>query len=121
MRTSVARLFKKHTYSLALAADAVSQVTAITPYLGISGGVLKLVVTIPDWTNTVTTVITMNNADSKEIFQSASMDQNDEYDITLAQNECIIMGQSGEEWKVTLSGVPGGTGGTVSITVYVKN
>lgn len=121
MITSVERVFKKHSYSFVIAADATSQVAAITSYLGVAGEVLKLVVTLPDWTNTVTAVVSMNNADSKEVFASDSMAQNDDYDITLARSECIIMGQADEEWKITLSGVPGGTGGTATVTAYVEN
>lgn len=114
------RNYKKYSYSLAFGASDVSKTADIDPALGIKGEVVKLVVTLPDWTNTVTAVISMANSDSKDVFASDPHVQNDEYDITLIGDECIILGKTGEKWKVTLSGVPGGSGGTVTLTAYVR-
>lgn len=108
--------FRKKAYSFVFEADDTSKVAAIS---GITGEVAKIVLILPDWTNTVTGVVTMNNGDSKEVFKSATKAQNDEYDITLARHECLIVGATGEEWKITLSGVPGGTGGTATLTAYI--
>lgn len=117
--TRTNRNFKKYSYDFTIGAAETSDEVAINPDLGIKGEVLKIVVEIPDWTNTVTTVVSCLNADAKEIFASSSLSQDDEYDITLRSNECIIMGDTGEKWKVTLSGVPGGSGDDVKLTVYV--
>lgn len=120
-QVTVVRDYKKHTYNLAIGAAESSKEVAIDPGLGIKGEVVKLVVVVPDWTNVnITTVISLINADGKEIFATASMAENDEYDITLDSNECIILGQTGEKWKATLSGVPGGTEKTVIVTPYVE-
>jgi len=119
MEVKATKDYKKYSYSFVFGAADLSKTAAILYYLGIKGEVVKLVATIPNWTNTVTAVITMDNADSKEIFQSSSLAQNEEYDITLIPNECVIMGAEGEQWKITLSGVPGGAGGTVTLTAYV--
>ena len=115
---TINRNWKKHTYSFVFGAADESKDVAITPALGIKGEVVKLVVIIPDWTNTVTTAVKMINSDAKEIFASSAMAQDDEYDITLIAYECIIMGDSGEKFQLALSGVPGGTGGTVTVTAY---
>lgn len=124
METTMTRSYKKHSYSFVLGAAETSKTADIDPTLGIKGEVVKLVVTLPDWTNTVTAIMSMINSDSKEVFASDSHDQNDEYDITLVVDECIILGKTGEKWKVTLSGVPGdigdGIGGTVILTAYVR-
>lgn len=116
----VERSYKKHSYSFVFGAADESIVTAIDPTLGIKGEMVKFVLTLPNWTNTVTAVVSMNNADGKEIFADSSRAQNEEYDVTLDSNECIILGQEGEEFVVTLSGVPGGSGGTVTVTAYVE-
>ena len=79
-----------------------------------------MIVTLPNWSNDVTAVVSLINADSKEIFKSSSLNRDEEYDITLARNECILLGDGGEKMKVTLSGVPGGTGGTAKVTMYVE-
>ena len=116
---TVNRNWKKHTYSFVFGAADASKDAAINPVLGIKGEVVKLVVVVPDWTNTVTTTVKMINGDTKEIFASSALAQDDEYDITLIEYECIIMGDSGEKWQLALSGVPGGTGGTATVTAYV--
>lgn len=120
MRFIVETNYVKHSYSFVFGASDTSKTSAINHVLGIKGEVVKLVVTLPDWTNTVTAIVSMNNEDSKEVFESSSLAQNDDYDITLNRYECIILGQEDEEWKVTLSGVPGGSGGTVTISAYVR-
>lgn len=119
LKAKVERLFRKYSYDLVFSATDETKTIAIDPTLGIKGEVVKILATVPDWTNTVTSTISMNNADSKEIYQSSAFSQNDEYDITLCSNECIVMGAEGEEWKISLSGVPGGSGGTVNLTTYM--
>ena len=121
MKTRSVALFRKYAYSFNFSTTDISQTAAIDPTLGIAGEVIKLVVILPNWTNTVTARVTMNNADGKEIFLQTALDQNDEYDITLIPNECIIMGQDGEEWQITLSGAPGGKGGAVVLYVYMES
>ena len=118
--TKTNRNFKKYSYEFEIADDETSAEVTIDAKLGIKGEVIKLIVEVPDWTNTVTTVVSAINSDSLEMFASSSLAQNDDYNITLAHNECVIMGDTDEKYKVTLSGVPGGTGGTVTITVYVE-
>ena len=118
-RTVSEKKLKKESYSFVIGAGETSQVASIVPSVGVKGEVLKLIIVIPNWTNTVTAVVSLNNADEKEVFASDPMAQNDEYDITMSRSEAIIASETGEEFKITLSGVPGGTGGTVTVTAYV--
>lgn len=109
---------QKKDYSFSIAVDETTQTADI---VSLNGEVAKLVVTIPDYTNTVTTTISCNNADSKEIFTTVAMAQNDDYDITLARHECLIVGSANNEWKVTLSGVPGGAAASVvTMAAYIN-
>ena len=82
--------------------------------------VVKMIVTIPNWTENISTVIKMFNSDNKEIFTTGTLNRNQEYDINLCPNECIIMGGCVETWSAELSGNPGGSGGTISMTLYLK-
>ena len=121
MKTRSETLFRKYSYSFDFSSTDTSKTATIDPTLGIAGEVIKIVVVLPNWTNTVTALVTMNNSDGKEIFLQTALDQNDEYDITLIPNECIVMGQDGEEWKITLSGAPGGIGGKVTLYAYMES
>lgn len=112
--------YKKHPYSFVFGASDESKEVSIDPALGIKGEVIKFVLGLPNWTNTVTAVVSTINSDSKEIFADDPRAQNDEYDVTLDRNECIILGDTGEKWKITLSGVPGGTGGTATLIPYLE-
>lgn len=119
MQTRIRKDYSKRSYTFEFGSADQIKVATIDPALGIKGEVAKLIVTIPNWSNDVTAVVSMDNADSKEMFAADPLDRNDEYNITLIEDECIIMGATGEQWEVTLSGVPGGTGGTVTVTAYV--
>jgi len=69
---------------------------------------------LPDWTNAVTATISIDNPNGDEIYS------ND----TLARNTTHVMAvvkplAGTNTVKVTLSGVPGGTGGDVETTLYL--
>ena len=110
----------KYSYDFIFLTADTSKTIDLDPTLGIRGDITKVIITIPDWTNTVTTDITVLNEDSKEIWEYTSLDQNDEYDITLADNKCTLLGHDGEQIKITLSNQPGSGGGTVVVTIYVE-
>jgi len=114
------RDYKKYSYEFEFGATDLTIDAVINPDLGIKGEVVKIIVEIPNFTNVVTTVISMVNADANEIFADDPRAKNDDYDITLNANECIIMGKTGEKWTATLSGVSGGVGGTIALTVYAR-
>lgn len=93
---------------------------AVNGIIGVKGEVAKCLVTVPNFTNAVNAVVSVENEDSFEIWASGALPEAEDYDITLARGECILQGKSTEKFKVTLSGVPGGSGGTVSVTIYIK-
>lgn len=114
-QATAVRDFKKHTYTFTFGEGDLSQEVDIEPELGIKGEVVKMIIVLPNWTNNVTAVVSMINSDAKEAFADDSRARNDEYDIVLDRNECIVLGKTGEKWKLTLSGVPGGGAGVVGI------
>ena len=117
------RDFRKRSYTFEFGAADEYIEADIDPKLGIKGEVVKIIITLPNWVNTVTAVVSLINADAKEVFADSARNQDDDYSVTLVRNEAIILGQSGEKFKVTLSGVPGGVGeivGTATVTAYVE-
>lgn len=119
-QVTTVRDFKKHTYTFTFEAGDLSQEVDIDPELGIKGEVVKMIIVLPNWTNNVTAVVSQINSDAKEAFEDDARDRNEEYDVTLIHNECILLGQAGEKWKITLSGVPGGAGGIATVTPYLE-
>jgi hypothetical protein len=111
---------EKYSYDFIFLATDITKTIDLDPTLGVRGDITKVIITIPDWTNTVTTDITVLNEDSKEVWEYLALAQNDEYDITLADNKCTLLGNTGEQIKLTLSGQPGSGGGTAVVTIYVE-
>ncbi len=111
---------EKYSYDFIFLATDTIKTIDLDYTLGIKGLVTKVIVTIPDWTNTVTTDVIVLNEDSKEIWEYESLAQNDEYDITIIDNKCILLGHDGEQIKIELSGQPGTGGGTIEVTIYVE-
>lgn len=111
---------KKFTYNFIFAAADEVETTDLDPKLGIQGSIIKVIATIPNWTNPVTTTISVLNEDAKEIWKHPALAEDDSYDITLSNNKCILLGHTGEQIKVDLSGQPGVGGGTVVVTIYVE-
>lgn len=118
-RTISRKAYGRREHSFVFGAAETSKTVSIDFADGICGEVIKLVVVMPDWTNTVTARLTMNNVDGHEVYESLAMDKNEEYNITPCRKECLQAGETGEEWVVTLSGVPGGTGGTITLNTYM--
>ena len=115
---TISKNYQKNAYSFVFGISDTLKAVDMNRY--VLGEVVKMVVVLPNWTNTVTAQVQAFNGDSKEIFESSALAQNAEYDITLDRNECIILGDSDEEFKIKLSGAPGGSGGTATLTVYVE-
>lgn len=78
-----------------------------------------IVLTVPNWTNTVTAILSANNANGDEIWTD---------DTARAENDTYVFHQLGDQlplvgattFTVTLSGVPGGSGGDVELTIYTE-
>lgn len=83
------------------------------------GEVLKVVIEVPEFTNDITTTVTVKNG--IEMYVSEPLPDNEEYNITLCRNECILMRHVDECLEVVLSGVAGGTGGEVIVNLYVES
>ena len=70
---------------------------------------------VPDWTNTVTGTLTMEDVDGYEIYSSGAKDQNANYNIDREQlvpaNSKVIF---------TLSGVPERSGENVVVTFLLR-
>lgn len=79
------------------------------------GHIHSAVLTLPNFTNVVTGLMTLVNPDSDEVYRSASFVKNDTHKIKgidESQVETLIA-------TVTLSGVPG-SAGTAYLTVYYE-
>jgi len=77
-----------------------------------------LVVVLPNWTNTVTCVVTIANSDGENIYESAALDQNGTRVCNMTgANERPIVGTN--TVTLTLSGVPGGSGGIAKTSLYL--
>ena len=111
---------KKSTYTFVFSDTEDVKTVILDSTLGIKGSVIKVIVDIPNWSVAVTTTISVLNADSLEVWKHPALTENDVYNITLDDNRCILLGDVGEQIKVDLSGQPGGTGGTVEVTIYVE-
>lgn len=91
--------------------------TIEAPITGVQGEVFKLVISIPEFTNTPTLVITMRNGGEKEIFKTQSLVHNEDYNITTCRGECLEVESSTARWIATLSETPGSSG-TITLTTY---
>jgi len=80
-----------------------------------ANGVTHLIVLeIPNWTNTVNTTLTIENEDGIEIYNSGAKAQNQSVKLAVQRPLHGV-----NTVKVSLDGQPGGTGGTVHVTMYV--
>jgi hypothetical protein len=83
------------------------------------GIVLRVQLNIPNWTNAVTATFDFMDEDDREIYElSGTLARNDVHNSPLLEGYAPFCGDL--KMKVTLSGVPGGSGGTVNAKVYIK-
>lgn len=101
------------TPKTALAFGASDTVKSFT--LEIAALTHTIIVIIPNWTNAVTAVLSIENADSDEVFSSGPLFEDSTHDII---TEVPLIGLN--TIKLTLSGAPGGSGGTANVTVYIQ-
>lgn len=71
-------------------------------------------VTLPDWTNSVTATLAILDSDGDVIFSQASIAENQT--LVIADKSIPLIEK--ERVRITLSGAPGGTGGTVTVRLY---
>lgn len=82
--------------------------------LNFTGQMKHLHLRVPNFTNAVTATVTLTDADGYTVYTSAAKARNANYNLE-ADAEWFDQLVSGGTYNlvVTLSGVPGGTGGTV--------
>ena len=100
--------------TLSFGASDTTKTSDVTGTVG-GGLVHTLVVVLPDWTNAVTATVTIVNQYSESLYSSSALAENDTYVLKL---DCPI--SDAMDWKVTLSGAPGGSGGNVTLRPYIQ-
>ena len=110
-------LVKTAETSLVIGAAELTHTTLFT--ITASALTHTLVVVLPNWTNAVTCKATIANSDGEDIYESEDLVRNGTRvcNITGA-NERPIVGTN--TITLTLSGVPGGAGGTAKVALYIK-
>jgi len=85
--------------------------------LGEPGRLTRCFLVIPNFTNAVTTTITIIDGDSNTLFTSDTLARNTTHDLktldVVVYDTCTV--------TLTLSGVPGGTGGTIKTSFYTSS
>ncbi len=103
-------LYKTDPKTVAIAADAT--VGSFTIHAWALTHTIVLV--LPDWTNAVTAIISIENSDGNEIYASSSLAESSTH---ILSTEKPLVGTN--TIKITLSGVPGGGGGNTITTIYL--
>ena len=81
------------------------------------GLIHSIVLVVPNFTNAVTATLTITNQDGVEIYNSTAKARNATYALTQLWDKVPIVGSN--TVTVTLSGVAGGTGGDVTVSIYM--
>jgi len=96
----------RHKYTLSFGSSDTSKSKSVS----FIGKIEQIHLRVPNWTNTVTGTLTIEDVDGYEIYNSGAKDQNANYNIDREQlvpaNSKVIF---------TLSGAPGGSGGDVVV------
>jgi len=88
--------------------------TSKTAGLYLDGRLFNLHVRVPDFTNAVTAKVSVLDADDYAYYESGDLAKGQNHNI---DKELALAGE-GAKVKVTLSGAPGGEGGTVVVALY---
>lgn len=89
-----------------------------------NGWIKKMLIDVPNFTNAVTATITITDPDGYTVFTSTAMAKG----AVTAVGDLITAAEVGDvpigfhPWMITctLSGAPGGTGGSVKLVSYLK-
>lgn len=74
-----------------------------------------IILTLPNWTNPVTATLSIENSDGDELYSHSGLAENDTHEFAV---DVALVGTN--TVKITLSGVPGGTGGNTVTTLYLE-
>ena len=82
----------------------------------------NIVITVPNFTNTVTTTVEIQDEEGSVLYTSGALNKNTTTTIggITAAKAGEVPVASGYKCVVTLSGVAGGTGGTVTTKLFCK-
>jgi hypothetical protein len=72
-----------------------------------------IIIEIPTWTNNVTLTFLINNGYSVPLYEKAALPRGENVVFFIKRK---LVGN--EELRFTLSGAPGGSGGTIWVTIY---
>lgn len=103
-------LYQTDEYEKAIAADAT--VGSFT--INANALTHTIVCFLPNWTNAVTGTLSITNSDSREIYSIAALAKNTVHVLAVVKP---LVGTN--TITITLSGVPGGAGGTTATSLYL--
>jgi len=89
--------------------------TELSAKIDNEGFVSDIIFVVPNFTNVVTATLTIHDEDGNELYNSTAKAKNAIYVITGIRVPVTF----GFSAKVTLSGVAGGAGGTVSARLFI--
>lgn len=108
------RIFKSPRLSVAFNATETTKTVSLA-----GNGVLhSMILELPNFTNVVTTVISITNSDGVEVYASSALARNAVHKITAQSNAVALEGECSA--LLTLSGAAGGEGGTARLTFNLE-
>jgi len=90
--------------------------TQLTSLIHENGSISLMVIEVPNFTNTITITVTVLDTDGDTLWESGSLAKNS----TVRRTGLSIPVDYGYTIQVDLSGVAGGSGGTVTVKNYVQ-
>jgi hypothetical protein len=109
---------QKVTLRFPIAADKTTASAEIRRNKDITGGKpYQIDVDMPNWTNAVTGTLSVKNTDGSEIYSKSSLAKN----VVTTINDAVFPFAENLTVTLTLTGVPGGTGGTAAVYFYFEN
>jgi len=92
--------------------------TAKSVSVALEGVLHQAFMRVPNFTNVVTATLTIQDEDGFELFNSGAKAKGADYLLAPVPELLLLAGKI--TISVTLSGVPGGDGGTVSAVLFLK-
>lgn len=103
---------KRYKYTFTFGASGLTSTDAA---IGVEGEIVAMHVRTANFTNDVTTIVTLEDEDGYAYYQSASLNRNTNTNV--ASPSCL----SGvSALSADISGNAGGSGGTVTVVMFVK-
>lgn len=106
--TRIKRLKKTFTFG-------ATGTTSTDQSIPVEGIIRSMTVDVPNFTNAITAAVTLEDSDALVYFDSGNLAKN-----TLHQVSCGVGLDGSGNLCVDISGVAGGTGGTVTVILFVE-